>query len=295
MRQEKKGELLFQISLYLFMIFMGLITLYPFLNVLAISLNDSLDTIKGGVHLLPRVFTWNNYREVFTYPNLVTGFNISFLRTAVGTGLGLLSTAMVAYVISCREFVARRLVTALFILTMYVSGGLIPEFMLVRKLGLMNNFWVYILPGLISGWNVFVLRAYIDTLPVSLMESAKLDGASELTIFLRIVLPLCKPILATIALFIAVAQWNSWFDTYIYCSGKHALTTLQYEMMRILQDVTSATTSSMYGINEYNAPRTSPESIQAAITIVVTIPILLVYPFLQKYFVKGLTLGAIKS
>ncbi|HBR33631.1 MAG TPA: sugar ABC transporter permease [Firmicutes bacterium] len=295
MRQVKKGERLFQISLYLFMIFMGLITLYPFLNVLAISLNDSLDTIKGGVHLLPRVFTWNNYREVFTYPNLVTGFNISFLRTAVGTGLGLLSTAMVAYVISCREFVARRLVTALFILTMYVSGGLIPEFMLVRKLGLMNNFWVYILPGLISGWNVFVLRAYIDTLPVSLMESAKLDGASELTIFLRIVLPLCKPILATIALFIAVAQWNSWFDTYIYCSGKHALTTLQYEMMRILQDVTSATTSSMYGINEYNAPRTSPESIQAAITIVVTIPILLVYPFLQKYFVKGLTLGAIKS
>ncbi|HBR28982.1 MAG TPA: sugar ABC transporter permease [Firmicutes bacterium] len=295
MRQVKKGERLFQISLYLFMIFMGLITLYPFLNVLAISLNDSLDTIKGGVHLLPRVFTWNNYREVFTYPNLVTGFNISFLRTAVGTGLGLLSTAMVAYVISCREFVARRLVTALFILTMYVSGGLIPEFMLVRKLGLMNNFWVYILPGLISGWNVFVLRAYIDTLPVSLMESAKLDGASELTIFLRIVLPLCKPILATIALFIAVAQWNSWFDTYIYCSGKQALTTLQYEMMRILQDVTSATTSSMYGINEYNAPRTSPESIQAAITIVVTIPILLVYPFLQKYFVKGLTLGAIKS
>lgn len=295
MRQVKKGERLFQISLYLFMIFMGLITLYPFLNVLAISLNDSLDTIKGGVHLLPRVFTWNNYREVFTYPNLVTGFNISFLRTAVGTGLGLLSTAMVAYVISCREFVARRLVTALFILTMYVSGGLIPEFMLVRKLGLMNNFWVYILPGLISGWNVFVLRAYIDTLPVSLMESAKLDGANELTIFFRIVLPLCKPILATIALFIAVAQWNSWFDTYIYCSGKHALTTLQYEMMRILQDVTSATTSSMYGINEYNAPRTSPESIQAAITIVVTIPILLVYPFLQKYFVKGLTLGAIKS
>ncbi len=295
MRQVKKGERLFQISLYLFMIFMGLITLYPFLNVLAISLNDSLDTIKGGVHLLPRVFTWNNYREVFTYPNLVTGFNISFLRTAVGTGLGLLSTAMVAYVISCREFVARRLVTALFILTMYVSGGLIPEFMLVRKLGLMNNFWVYILPGLISGWNVFVLRAYIDTLPVSLMESAKLDGANELTIFLRIVLPLCKPILATIALFIAVAQWNSWFDTYIYCSGKQALTTLQYEMMRILQDVTSATTSSMYGINEYNAPRTSPESIQAAITIVVTIPILLVYPFLQKYFVKGLTLGAIKS
>ncbi len=295
MRQVKKGERLFQISLYLFMIFMGLITLYPFLNVLAISLNDSLDTIKGGVHLLPRVFTWNNYREVFTYPNLVTGFNISFLRTAVGTGLGLLSTAMVAYVISCREFVARRLVTALFILTMYVSGGLIPEFMLVRKLGLMNNFWVYILPGLISGWNVFVLRAYIDTLPVSLMESAKLDGANELTIFFRIVLPLCKPILATIALFIAVAQWNSWFDTYIYCSGKQALTTLQYEMMRILQDVTSATTSSMYGINEYNAPRTSPESIQAAITIVVTIPILLVYPFLQKYFVKGLTLGAIKS
>ncbi len=295
MRQGKKGEVIFKVFLYLFMILIGFITLYPFLNVLAISFNDSLDTVKGGIHLWPRVFTWNNYREVFTYPNLVIGFKISLLRTVIGTVFGLFSTAMVAYAISCREFVARRLVSALFILTMYVSGGLIPEFMLVRKLGLINNFWVYILPGLISGWNVFVLRAYMDTLPESLTESAKLDGANEITIFFRIILPLCKPILATIALFIAVGQWNSWFDTYIYCTGNRSLTTLQYEMMRILQDVTSTTSSSMYGMNEYNAPRTSPESIQAAITIVVTLPILLIYPFLQKYFVKGLTLGAIKS
>ena len=295
MRRGKTKERLFQVFLYGIMVLIGVITLYPFLNVLAISFNDALDTVKGGIYLWPRVFTWNNYREVFTYPNLVIGFNMSLLRTITGTVLGLISTAMVAYVISCREFIARRLVSALFILTMYVSGGLIPEFMLVRKLGLMNNFGVYILPGLISGWNVFVIRAYMDTLPESLTESAKLDGANELTIFFRIIFPLCKPILSTIALFIAVGQWNSWFDTYIYCSGNRALTTLQYEMMRILQDVTSATTSSIYGMNEYNAPRTSPESIQAAITIVVTLPILFVYPFLQKYFVKGLTLGALKS
>ena len=150
---RKTKEQLFQVFLYGIMVLIGVITLYPFLNVLAISFNDALDTVKG-IYLWPRVFTWNNYREVFTYPNLVIGFNMSLLRTITGTVLGLISTAMVAYVISCREFIARRLVSALFILTMYVSGGLIPEFMLVRKLGLMNNFWVYILPGLISGWNV---------------------------------------------------------------------------------------------------------------------------------------------
>lgn len=289
------GDRVFNVFLYVFMIFMAAITLYPFLNVLAISFNDSVDSVRGGIHLWPRQFTLNNYREVFTYPTLVQGFYISSLRTIIGTALGVLSSAMVAYVISCEEFIARKFVSGLFILTLYFSGGLIPEFMLVRKLGLMNNFWVYILPGLIGGWNVFVLRAYIDTLPVNLKESAKLDGANDLTIFFRIILPLCKPVLATVALFIAVGQWNSWFDTFLYASSNPDLTTLQYEMMRIMQNTAMSSTASMYGLTAANAPRISPESIRMTITVVATLPIVAVYPFLQKYFVKGLTLGAIKG
>lgn len=277
------------------MVMMAAITLYPFLNVLAISLNDSVDAVRGGIHIWPRKFTLQNYREVFTYPHLVTGFYISVLRTVVGTVLGLVSSAMVAYVISCREFMFRRFVSGIFVLTLYFSGGMIPEFMLIRKLGLINNFWVYILPGLISGWNVFVLRAYMDTLPENIKESAKLDGANDLTIFFRLILPLCKPVLATIALFIAVGQWNSWFDTFLYTTGNPSLTTLQYEMMRILQNVTVSSTGSMYALGQANAPRVSPESIRMTITVVATVPIVLVYPFLQKYFVKGLTLGALKG
>lgn len=293
MRFAKLGDRVFDILLHVLMVFMAVITLYPFLNVLAISLNDSVDAVRGGIYLWPRVFTLSNYREVFTYPNLITGFWISCLRTIVGTLLGLISSAMVAYVISCREFVARKFVSTLFILTLYFSGGLIPEFMLVRHLGLINNFWVYILPGLIHGWNVFVLRAYMNTLPDSLKESATLDGANDLTIFFRIILPLCKPVLATIALFIAVGQWNSWFDTFLYTSGNPDLTTLQYEMMKILQNTAMSTTASMYGMDSSSAPRVSPESIRMTITVVATVPIVIVYPFLQKYFVKGLTLGAI--
>ncbi len=289
------GDKVFNIFLYAFMIFMAAITLYPFLNVLAISLNDSVDAVRGGIHIWPRKFTLQNYREVFTYPHLVTGFYISVLRTVIGTALGLASSATVAYVISCREFMFRRFVSGIFVLTLYFSGGMIPEFMLVRKLGLINNFWVYILPGLISGWNVFVLRAYMDTLPENIKESAKLDGANDLTIFVRLILPLCKPVLATIALFIAVGQWNSWFDTFLYTTGNPALTTLQYEMMRILQNVTVSSTGSMYALGAANAPRVSPESIRMTITVVATVPIVLVYPFLQKYFVKGLTLGALKG
>lgn len=289
------GDKLFNIFLYVFMVMMAAITLYPFLNVLAISLNDSVDAVRGGIHIWPRKFTLQNYREVFTYPHLVTGFYISVLRTVVGTALGLVSSAMVAYVISCREFMFRRFVSGIFVLTLYFSGGMIPEFMLIRKLGLINNFWVYILPGLISGWNVFVLRAYMDTLPENIKESAKLDGANDLTIFFRLILPLCKPVLATIALFIAVGQWNSWFDTFLYTTGNPSLTTLQYEMMRILQNVTVSSTGSMYALGQANAPRVSPESIRMTITVVATVPIVLVYPFLQKYFVKGLTLGALKG
>ncbi len=293
--KKTRGDRIFNIFLYAFMLFMGAVTLYPFLNVLAISFNEAVDSLRGGIYLWPRRFTLANYQEIFKYQNLTTGFYISCLRTLIGTTAGILSSAMVAYVISCREFVARKLVSALFILTMYFSGGLIPEFMLVRHLGLMNNFLVYILPGLISGWNVFVLRAYMDTLPDSLKESAKLDGANDLTIFFRVVFPLCKPVIATVCLFIAVGQWNSWFDTFLYCGNNSSLTTLQYEMMRLLKDVSSATSSNMYALSHGNVLKITPDSIRNAITVVVTLPILVVYPFLQRYFVKGLTLGAVKS
>ena len=294
MRKKRKKIAVFDIVLTIIMCFIIVITLYPFLNVLAVSLNDATDTVKGGIYIWPREFTLANYKQVFSGSSkLPLAFFNSILRTVIGTITGVIATAMVAYTLSRRDFIFNKVVTLLFIITMYVSGGLIPEFLVVKNLGLINNFAVYILPGLISAFNVIVMRSFMDGLPEALYESAKIDGANDWTTFYKIVMPLCLPVIATIALFIAVGQWNSWFDTYLYARGNASMTTLQYELMKIIDNA-----SSNVDVNNpllQNASKSNPQSIKMAITMVATGPILLVYPFVQKYFVTGMTLGAVKS
>jgi len=280
-----------------FMIFIIVITLYPFLNVTAKSFNDPLDTVRGGIHIIPRVPTLQNYIGLFEGgSNLPTAFRNSVLRTVIGAVSGVLCCSMFAFVLSRGDFLFHRSFTIILVITMYVSGGLIPSFLLIRNLGLTNSFWVYIIPWLISAFNVIVIRSYIDTIPYSLQESAKIDGANDINIFFKIIFPLSKPVLATIALFIAVGQWNSWFDTYLYARGTKELSTLQYELIKILDSAQSAATAQtdlqMMGMR---AAARSPEAIKMTITVIATVPILLVYPFLQKYFVSGITLGAVKE
>ncbi|MNH83670.1 L-arabinose transport system permease protein AraQ [compost metagenome] len=290
-----RSEKVFDWFNYTFLTLVLIVTLYPFLNVLAISLNDSTDTVRGGIYLWPRAFTWDNYQTIFNYTGLIQGLKISVLRTIVGTVLGLISASMLAFTLSRVDFKGRKFISTFVALTMYFSGGLVPTYILMRDLNLIGTFWVYVLPGLVSGFNVFIIRSFIDGLPFALQESAKLDGANDFTIYYRVILPLCKPVLATISLFLAVGQWNSWFDTYLYNGTKQQWTTLQYELMKVLQ-------STQQGGNMTNAndlatqlAHVSPDSIKMAITIVVTVPILVVYPFLQRYFVGGMTLGAVKS
>ncbi|MBD0378513.1 carbohydrate ABC transporter permease [Paenibacillus sp. WST5] len=201
---------------------------------------------------------------------------------------------MVAYVLSKTEFQSRRLFSIIFAMALYFSGGLIPGYMLIRDLHLIGSFWVYIIPGTLSVWNVFIVRSYINGLPNALQESAKIDGANEWTIFWRVILPLCQPVLATIALFIAVNHWNAWFDTYLYNSQNPEHMTLEYELCKVLL-TTDNGTNYRDPNKQQSLAAVTPESIQMTITMVVTVPILLVYPFLQRYFVKGLTLGSVKS
>lgn len=289
------SDQLFVVAVYLILILVTVVTLYPFLNVLAISLNDSTDSVRGGITIYPRAPTFKNYETIFAFGGLITGLKISVLRTVIGTILGLISASMLAFTISRADFQGRRFVSTFLALTMYVSGGLIPFYILIRDLNMMNTFAVYVLPGLVSAFNVFVIRSFIDGIPYALQESAKLDGANDWTIFWRVILPLTKPALATIALFLAVGQWNSWFDTYLYNGSSEKLTTLQFELMKVLQSTTT-NADQFRGRNMTEVMRQiSPESVKMAITIVVTVPILVVYPFLQKYFVKGMTLGAVKS
>lgn len=289
----------FDIVNYTLMIILAICTLYPFLHVLAVSFNDSIDTVRGGITIVPRDFTLDNYKKVLSDQAIGRATFVSVLRTVIGTALGILSTSMVAYVLSRQDFFARRFVSALFVVTMYVNGGMIPVYMLIRKLNLINSFWVYIFPGLISAFNVIILRSYIEGLPIALQESAKLDGANDFIIYARIIMPLCIPVIATLSLFIAVGHWNSWFDTYLYCGQNKKLSTLQFELQKILVNAEMQLTSSQdihsYGLNKERVKMISPESIRMAMTIVATVPILLVYPFIQKYFVQGLVLGAVKS
>src|SRR5690625_4809174 len=286
----------FDIFLTLFMIVIIIITLYPFLHILAISLNNAVDTVKGGIHILPRDFTFANYIEIFgSNDRLSQAFIMSILRTVVGTITGIAASTMLAYTLSRKDFVFNKPIAILLVITMFVGGGLIPDYMLIRHLGLINQFSVYILPMLLNAFNVIVIRSFIDGLPDALEESAKIDGANDFTIFARIIVPLSLPVIATISLFLAVGQWNSWFDTYLYARTNESLTTLQYELMKILDNASASVSS---GVNthsaQYMAKQTNPQSIKMAITIIATVPILFVYPFLQKYFVTGLTLGAVK-
>ncbi|KKI92402.1 sugar ABC transporter permease [Bacillus sp. SA1-12] len=295
---KTKNDRIFDALNYSFLTIVMVVTLYPFLNVLAISLNESTDTVRGGIYIWPREFTFSNYLEIAKYENLVTGFINSVLRTVIGTVLGVFVQAMVAYTLSRADFQGRKFVSTFIVLTMYFSGGLIPGYMLIRDLGMMNSFWVYILPGLVSAFNIIIIRSFMDGIPFSLQESAKMDGANDFTIFYRIILPLCKPVLATIALFIAVGQWNSWFDTYLYNSMNESLTTLQYELMKILDNTSmggNMDANQMRPNAEQQSKMVSPESIKMAITMVTVVPIMLVYPFVQRFFIQGMTLGAVKQ
>nr|WP_202887005.1 carbohydrate ABC transporter permease [Cohnella zeiphila] len=290
-----RGERTFNVINYVVLTVIVAATLYPFLNVLAISLNDSADTVRGGIYLWPRQFTLKNYETIFGYTTLVQGFKISVLRTVIGTLLGLLSASMLAYTLSRPDFRSRKFVSTFLALTMYFSGGMVPVYILMRDLHMIGTFGIYVLPGIVSAFNVFVIRSFIDGLPYALQESAKLDGANDFQIYYKVILPLCKPVLATIALFLAVGQWNSWFDTYLYNGNKPSLTTLQYELMKILDSTQQGSAMSNSNDLAKLMQQVSPESIKMAITIVVTVPILVVYPFLQRYFVGGMTLGAVKA
>lgn len=297
--QHKKRHRIqvFDVVNVLIMFLVIVIMLYPFLNTIAVSFNDAQDTLRGGIGLWPRVFSLYSYQMVFKNPLMLTAAFNSVARTLLATVLSVFFASMIAYVLSRQELVGRKFITAYFVVTMYVSAGLIPTYFLIKSLGLLNNFLVYILPGMVSVFNVIVIKAFIQSLPESLTEAAIVDGAGHFRCFWSVVLPCCKPVLATVALWCAVGAWNSWFDTFLYASSADHLTTLQYEMMKLLASSmqTGRDTSSVFGNNSEQANIITPVSIRAAVTVVASVPILVVYPFLQKYFVKGVMLGAVKG
>jgi ABC-type glycerol-3-phosphate transport system permease component len=282
------------------LILFAFVCIYPFWYIFIATISNPSTYARSSL-FLPGELTLFNYREVLKSRGIPQAVLISVLRTVLGTGLAVFCNTFLAYMFTQVKLPARRFFYRMTIITMYVSGGLIPTFFVIRAYGLMNNFLVYIIPGAISAFNVVLVRTYIEnSIPASLEESARMDGCGPLRLFASIIFPLCLPITATIALFSAVGQWNSWFDNMIYTARVQDLTTLQYILYLRLNEanaIVAAMRSGQMQLVEEALKRMSltPDSVRMTITMIVTLPILLVYPFMQKYFVKGIMIGAIKG
>lgn len=301
-RRTSLGNFIFDAIIFIVLAFVVVVTVYPFWNTIAISLNNGLDSLKGGIKLWPRQFTLQNYKNLFTTTRIRDAAVISVTRTVLQTVLSVFCTSLLAYALSRKEFVLRKPLTTIIVISMYVNAGLIPGYMLIKNLHLLGKYSVYIIPCLVDVFNFILVRTYINGLPDSFVESARIDGANEFRIFIQIIMPLIVPSIAMICLFTAVGAWNSWFDTYLYASNKPKLHSLQYVLMSILQasqnNSTSAADANSMAVAASSGAANSmstPISTRSAITIVATLPILIVYPFVQKYFVVGMTIGGVKE
>lgn len=287
-QREKVAQAIMMVSLVLF----GLLTVYPFVNALAYALSDPVEASRG-IGLWPRKVTLMNFELVLQRPDILPAYAVSIARTLIGIVYHLVICGIASYALSRESLPFNKTLSFLAIVPMYLGAGLVANYVNTYRLGLINSFWVYILPHAFGAYNMLVMRTYFRGIPESLRESALMDGASELKIFLRVIVPLSKPVLAVIALWQGVWQWNSWFDAMLYVQNVrlHPLATLLRRVIAQNEISQSSFDAAMGG----TGMAFSPQSLRMAMLIIATVPIVMVYPFLQKYFVKGVMIGAVKG
>jgi len=291
------GNIIFHIVNYTVLIAITIICIYPFYYLLINTISSNELSARGDIMFIPREIHFTNYFQVLQIPGLARSAWVSVSRTVIGTILPVLVAAFLGYLFT-KPMWGRKFWYRFVIASMYFQAGLIPYFLTVIRLGLMNSFWVYILPLVVQPFSVLLVKTYIESTPASLQESAEIDGAGTFTIFWMIVLPLIKPILATVAIFAAVAQWNMFMDTLLFITDQN-LHTLQFTLYRyisqagVLARLIQAGAGADVAVAMANAQTAT--SVRMTVTVVVTLPILLVYPFFQKYFVKGIMIGAVKG
>lgn len=295
-RIRAKEDIVIDTIIMVVMIFVLFVTAYPFYYTVVQAFNNGVDSSLGGVYFWPRRPSLENFETLLADASWGNAIVISVARTVIGTVLGLLATSAVAYALSFEHILFRGAYYKLYIFTMYFSGGLIPFYILLKSLGLLNTFWVYVIPGMLNVYYMLILVNFFQTIPRSLYESAWLDGAGDIRVFLQIALPLSKASLATIALFFAVSQWNSWMDS-VYYVTKDELRPMSYLMMEIINKSATASTVTNAQALGYasSALQSTTTSLQMASMVLAVVPILAVYPFLQKYFVKGVMIGSVKG
>lgn len=287
--RKTRSERAFDLFNYGFMIVLCVVMAYPIIHVFSIGMSSYAESIRIGVHIIPREWDFSALEKVFSSTDIWRAYYNTIWRTAVGTVLSTLVTALGGYAVSKSYLPMRRTIMGIFLFAMYFSGGTIPTFMLIRSLGLMNNRWSMVLPSLVWGFNMIVMRNFFQSIPSDMEESAQIDGANEWIILFRIVLPVSKAVVATIAMWMCVYHWNAYMDNLMYFTDKN-----HYVLQRIIRNlVVENTMSGLESLSD--ASTTNPESLKGATIMVATLPILMVYPFAQKYFIKGVMLGAVKG
>jgi len=292
MNKNFKGLSISQAILCIFLALFAFTTIYPFIYTLSISLSTTAEATREGFHLYPRQINFMSYRMVFNNKDILVTYGNTIFRTVAGVILTIVITAMYSYPLSRKYMPLRKQYTFITLFTMIFNGGMIPSYLLIKNLHLIDNRLVYILPGIISAYNVIIIKNFFLSVPESLAESAKIDGANELTILFRIFMPLSKPVLATLALWTAVSQWNAWFDAMLYIND-NSKQVLQILLRRIVLENQSDLIQK--GVVNADSSEFTPETIKSATIIVTILPIICVYPFIQKYFVKGIMIGSVKG
>lgn len=285
-------ERAFTIFNYLFFAIVALLMILPFWHVIMVSFSGVNEAQRGGLFLYPKGWNLNTYNTVFRNPMIYTGFATTLMVTVSGTLIGVMVSALLAYALSKRHLRGGKLLMVLVLFTMVFNGGMIPNYMLIKSLGLIDNRLALVLPGLISAYNVIIMKSYFETIPDAYDESAKIDGANDLMIFFRIILPLSGAMLATVALFIAVGYWNDYFSSVLYINS-----TSKWSLQAVLRNMLTNTAGAMAqaGVTVNVVQTISATTVKAGSIVVATVPILIVYPFLQKYFVKGVQIGGVKG
>ncbi|WP_235885342.1 carbohydrate ABC transporter permease [Paenibacillus cymbidii] len=266
-------------------------TFYPLYYIFVVSVSNGSAVMRGDVAFWPHGFNWDTYRLIFKDPSIVRSYGNTILYTTVGTAINLICTALCAYPLSKKDFYGRSVFTLLIVFTMFFSGGLIPSYLLVQKLGMLNSIWALVIPGAISVWNMIIMRTFFQGIPAELYDSAQIDGANELTSLVRITLPLSKPIMATMAMFYAVGHWNSFFPAMIYLDEK-----VKFPLQIVLRNmvVMGEMSSQSQEISGVFASVTAT-NIKYAVIVIAVLPIVMIYPFVQKYFIKGTMIGSLKG
>lgn len=290
-----KSDRLVRFLCYLIIILLCLVILLPCLNVLVLSFNDGKDAARGGIWFWPRTFTLNNFKEVFEDGSIMAAYGVSVARSVIGTFLSLAVTTLAAFSLKQKDLPGRNLITVLITFTMLFGGGMIPTYIQYKNLHLLNSFWVYVVPSLVSVTYLLMMRTFFEGIPDSLEESAKLDGCGYFQICVRIMLPLSKPVIAVVGLYTAVNHWNDWFAGAFYMNDS-SMWPVQTVLRNMLSKAMSQQEiSSVAQALAHNTVSTTSDSLKMAAVVVTTVPILCVYPFVQKYFAKGAMIGSVKG